>query len=318
MLERVRDAAVVAESVIEFRLLLESAAYSRSSIDFVVDSAKLTAADASDAKFTLVASKQRLQLARPGELTHSVEAYRKTARFLNFICGVTDSYFGSWLVLILAAVDPSLSILTFLQTVKITSKLKYLNLNFGGRLLAFVDNLKDVSSFVQAGEQSADVYNSVGHRGKLSDRYVELQFYKIMPDRLATYLVSCLLMAWRHIAKMQVSRLPKPVLQFLIVYPRIHFALFYLVFADLLLFAARCLLHGRDLPLNVFAACVAFALASLDFYLLFDAADSDRDWRRASRYHVARGKRIIVNDSDKEAGKRLQVDQASTSRSRLE
>ena len=156
--------------------------------------------------------------------------------------------------------------------------------------MSFVDGLHDVSTFVGAGEQKTDVYSSIGQRGKLSDRYVELQFYKIMVDRLAVYLISWLLMAWRHVAKMQVSRLPKVLLRVVIFYPRVHFAIFYLTFADLLFFGARCLLHARDLPPNIIVACLVFALVSLDFYLLFDASDSNYAWSRAARYRVMKGK----------------------------
>ena len=192
----------------------------------------------------------------------------------------TDNYAGSSILMVLMAFDFSGYLLRFAQIIKIVNKIRFFNLNYGPKLMAYLDALGDMFKILGPRDQSKDVYNSRAFRGRISRKYVDLEFSKVFSDKIPVYLISWFILLVNWVISLKNIVVPKFYLHVMKFHPKIHLIVFNILHIDFIFYGSRTLLHARDMHTDTNLAFLILVLVSADFFLLLNAIYSESAWLR--------------------------------------
>ena len=183
------------------------------------------------------------------------------------------------ITLAVIAMDPTGTFFRFTKMLQILGRLYHLNINFGKRLDAFL--LKTASG--EKANPDDLVRHSRQTRGKLSTHLVPLDSVRgQLLWKICLYW--CLWFLW--VASLLVQRSPKlykskAMIYFTFLLSRAHWAVFNLIFGELLWLLPRTVLHSRRLSFGVyFGTAVTFPLVVCDFVYLLRLISSRERWGR--------------------------------------
>ena len=188
--------------------------------------------------------------------------------------------------------DPTGLLVKFAQILKIINKIRFVNINFGSTLQAFLNKVGELFVSGQPHDEALQVTNSIGSRGKVSTWYVSLSFGKMFALKLALYLLSWSLLLLHSLIVAVQGRIPAAYLKVIYWHPKVHVSLFNALHMDFLFYGARAYLHGQRLWTDQVSAAVCGNLVVADFLLLYLALTDERSWQR-----VLRVKRLAAGET---------------------
>jgi len=178
--------------------------------------------------------------------------------------------FTSSVTVLSIIIDPTGLTVRFSQTIRIASKLYFINVNYGTKLHAFLKKIGDhLGSKFYALKPDRKEY---GSNGKLTKDWVRVSLIEVALDRVIIYLSSWLISILLLVIKMLPISTNKKVSLLILYYPVLHNNVLFLVLTDISFFGPRMLIQSVDFPsidwfvslLCVFLLCVDLAyLASL-------------------------------------------------------
>lgn len=209
-----------------------------------------------------------------------VEKYAKFSYAAGYVMGaeVTSQmlvfYLDAALVL-----DPTQIGLRLVQSYKVFSRLKYINLPFGPKLSKFTQDIGEILIGSQEFNQYLEATKPSGTRGKLSTLKLGLDFTGLYTARFLIYLSSFLLSFFCVLVVKRKLELQVWLMAIAFYAPRLHYVIFNLIAVDFMFYGARDLLHltGTDFP-NVMAFFSIFFM-TLDFCLLAKSVMNDKNWK---------------------------------------
>ena len=225
------------------------------------------------------------------KVNEATDSSRKVNSAMSVLSANVENSAIQAFLAVLFAVDPTGLLLRLAQILKIVNKLRFIRVEFGSRLYAFLKSIGDLFKIRRQADQSLDVRASVGYRGSFSDQNVDLQFESATLDKMIVYGFSWLLVAISSIVIWREIKAPKWLLIGMYWQRRIHFVIVSLFFADFLFFGFRTILHGKtkSIFLSMLCAHTVLALISLDFFLIMRSIFDNRAWKMALLWRTPMG-----------------------------
>lgn len=217
----------------------------------------------------------------------TIKKFEKTGKIMSTIAGASDHPAIGTTVTVLMAVEPTGTLIKFAQILKIVNKMRLFNLNFGHYLQAFLDNIGDLFYIGGNKDKDVDVRHSKGFRGKMSNPYVDMQFYSIFPIKIWIYLASWIILLANFIVKELRVEVKKLYIHVIYWHNKFHLILFSIFSIDFIFFGIRSLLHTRrGLMKDVILSYLCVLLATIDFCLLLWCVTDLEAWKRAFKIKI--------------------------------
>ena len=245
----------------------------------------------------------------PQFIKSELTAFKKTGSFLGYATLAMDNYFSGLIFTTISILDQTNTILLFGHFMQITSRMRYANINYGKGLKSFLDEVGDPVMPLTPNNTHLDVKNSVGFRGRLSKKYLDLQFNLVLIDKLIVYIVSWIVLLVNETMKNLQVRLPLMYIKYILIFhPIIHFKLVFSFLPDFLFYGVRCMTHASaDLWFHVLVSVIVLLMISLDLSIMYSCTyyescwyeHIDRDLEREEKKKIEMGKGEKLEKSSK-------------------
>jgi hypothetical protein len=217
----------------------------------------------------------------------------------------------------LLALDPTGTFFRFTKILQIVNKLYFININYGKRLEAFLDQSVEYKYEDPLVSNRQLVYNSKYSRGKLDKRNVPMSFLKNNLLWGLIYLFSWIFKILFSFKFDQDCAMGKIGIYFCHYANKVHLIIFNLVFIDFIWLAPRTLLHSRGMPLSdIVSAGLMVFLCATDLCLILAHLLDDRIWSKAyMHYSRLAGYRQLTPEElvkeNKDMGMKTEIDEAT-------
>lgn len=216
---------------------------------------------------------------------NEMKKYLNYAYAMGYVMGaeVTSQMLVFYIDLALV-MDPTQIGVRMVQSYKIYNRLKYINVQFGGKLEAFLQNIGEILIGPQEYSKDVDVRKPTGTKGKLTTLKLGLDFSGLYTARLFIYICTFSLRFFSELVVKKRMEVQIWLLAIAFYAPRLHCIVLNLICVDFMFYGFRDLLHmsGTDFP-NIMAF-FAIIFITWDFSLLFMSATNDRNW--SMEFHI--------------------------------
>ena len=178
----------------------------------------------------------------------------------------------------LISADPSGVSTRFSQVLKASSKMLYINVNYGRKLMAFLESTEVFANTLKD-DQRTQVKQSTAYRARLSQKKILLKLASSsLGWKLWMYLASSVISLVTSAALAGRWNTSKWCLYVMYYQPKLHLIIYNIVFVDFYFYAPRTALHCTDLFERIVAiVCFQFLMLDLCRYLLL--IWNDQVWR---------------------------------------
>ena len=197
---------------------------------------------------------------------------------------------------LLMAGDPTGVLTKFSQTIKIISKLLYLNVPYGPRVKVFLENADRASKTLREPTFGEMEIKTNVNRGRLTTYKVIVNAERGQLVKIIIYLSSWILkLACSTIISRQIN-IPRFLLAFLYFAPKIHLVLYNTIVIDFCFYMSRTVLHSIDTFSKLLCLAVLL-LVAIDILTIANLVWRDEPWLATYRIKDKRRKRHQLMNS---------------------
>ena len=246
----------------------------------------------------------------------SIQSAGDAGTILSSLNAAFGNPYSSWISYILIGADTSGLLVRHFHLIKLFNKLSRLGVRWGLGMQSFLDNIGEVSWITQGETAAGGVYRSTGYRGKLTDKYVDLEFGWLLVDRLPIYFFSWVMFLFHEYIRKNDVHVAKWYLYWMRCHPYFHWWIFNLIAVDVMFYGTSTMFHLKPGVWggHSFLAYFSMILVLVDLGLLLTTIHvCDLSWKRAYVKILADNKLKEVSSTVVESDKMAQSFRANDS-----